>query len=493
MTLALTPEAPPVMEWPPEEEIQGTNLPTAPIVPHSREAEEATIGAVLIDPGSYPELAAILKPADFYIRRHGWIWQAFEHLTERGDPLDFLTISGELTRMGQLDEIGGPSYLTALLNQVPSSLNAATYARKVKDAASKRGMLAAANEIATLAYNPRVTSEEATARALEAIQENAGSTQEITLRTDADALEPHPPRQWVVENLIMEKTLTILYADAGSKKTYICLALAESVCHGLPWLAYTTHPAPVLYLDEENGEDEIDDRLKQVLGGLICLPSQRFYYVSYAGLLLDNPADCLRIKALIERTGAKLVIFDSLQDFMVGDENSKQDTQPIFTALKKLTNQTGAAILAQHHAGKSGDYRGSTTIKGNVDLMLEVTSTDDSDLITFKSKKNRKGTPVKFTAEAIWWDDTFTLKPSTQQAAHSLSKAEDYVIRFFTDHPDSTVKDCEDSADVCSAGTAHNTLYNLAARGILRRINPGERTARYSLVSVTCNGSVTDE
>lgn len=410
--MAIDTQTPPETKAPPDESAEVVSIP-----PQDREAEEATIGSVLIDPDCYNELAAILKMADFFNQRHGWIWQAFANITERGEPLDILTIESELKRMGRLDEISGPAYLTALLNQVPSSLHAGTYARKVKDCSIKRRMIEVANEIATLAYNPRVTAEQVSARALEAIQENIGNTQEIALKTDADALKLHPPRQWVVENLIMEKTLTILYADAGSKKTYICLALGESVCLGIPWLAYTTLAAPVLYLDEENGEDEIDDRLKQVLSGMNCAPSRRFNYVSYAGLLLNSPADCLKIKNLIEHTGAKLAIFDSLQDFMTGDENSKMDTQPIFTALKKLANQTGAAILVQHHSGKNGDYRGSTTIKGNVDLMLEVKSEDESDLITFKSKKNRKGTPIRFTAEAVWRDDAFTLKPSTQKAA----------------------------------------------------------------------------
>ncbi len=479
--IQINPNAP-EPEAPPPEDI---GLPSTSETPHNTEAEEAVIGAVLMDPGRYPEVATILKPADFYIHRHRWIWQAYENLTQRSEPIDTLTLENELTIMGKLEDIGGPAYLTALLDGCPLGLHAAAYARRVKDAALKRGMLAAANKIATMVYDPRLTAEEVSARALEAVQENAGSTQAITLRTDADALLPHSQRQWVVENLIMEKTLTVLYADAGSKKTYISLSLAEAICHGLPWLAYTTHTAPVLYFDEENGEDEIDDRLGQILRGLKSDASGRFHYVSYAGLLLDDPADCQKIKDLIEGTGARLVVFDSLQDFMIGDENSKQETQPIFTSLKRLANQTGAALWVQHHAGKNGDYRGSTTIKGNVDLMLEAKSEDDSNLITFKSKKNRKGTPIRFVAEALWTFDAFILKPSTQAASHPMSKAEDYVIRWLTDHPGATVDDVMNNADACTPSTAKKTLYNLAGRGMLRRTNPGERMACYEVLLVT--------
>jgi hypothetical protein len=253
----------------------------------------------------------------------------------------------------------------------------------------------------------------------------------------------------------------------------------------LKFLAYTTHQAPVLYLDEENGSDEMDDRIKQIALGMGCDQNAPFYHFSYAGLMLDVPANCQTIKDLIERVGARLVILDSLQDFMTGDENSKEDTQPIFTSLKRISNQTGAAFWVQHHSGKNGDYRGSTTIKGNVDLMLEVKSEDDSGLITFRSKKNRKGTPIRFSAEALWVDETFTLKPSTQAAAHSMSKAEDYVISFLTDHPGATVEEVMNNAIVCTRSMAKKTLYNLAGRHLVRRTNPGEKEARYEVSPVT--------
>ena len=98
--------------------------PGPAVVPHNREAEEAVIGAVLINPEAYYDVAQFLKPDDFYIHRHGWIWDAFTRLHERRVPIDFLTVSTELEQMGQLAEIGGPAYLTALINNVPTSLHA---------------------------------------------------------------------------------------------------------------------------------------------------------------------------------------------------------------------------------------------------------------------------------------------------------------------------------------------------------------------------------
>jgi replicative DNA helicase len=135
------------------EELQYQNEPTvAQVVPHSREAEEAVIGAVLINPEAYYDVAQFLQPEDFYIHRHRWIWGVFTRLHERRMPIDVLTVTEELDQLHQLDEVGGPAYLTGLINRVPSSLNAEAYGRLVEQTGVRRRMLTAANDIAKLAY-----------------------------------------------------------------------------------------------------------------------------------------------------------------------------------------------------------------------------------------------------------------------------------------------------------------------------------------------------
>jgi replicative DNA helicase len=133
---------------PPEEHAAPT-----PSIPHSREAEEAVVGAVLINPEAYYDVAQFLAADDFYIHRHKWIWEAFTSLHEQRIPVDMLTLSEELDRKNQLAEIGGPAYLTSLVNQVPSSLNAESYGRIVEGHSIRRKMIDAANKIASIAYN----------------------------------------------------------------------------------------------------------------------------------------------------------------------------------------------------------------------------------------------------------------------------------------------------------------------------------------------------
>lgn len=144
---------------PPEPEFYGDILetemheaPTGPAVPHSREAEEAVIGSVLIDQDCFFTVSTILRDEDFYIHRNRWIWQAYTRLHSKRTPIDLLTICEDMEQTGQLSEIGGSAYLTGLINQVPTSLNVEAYARVVVEHSVRRRMIAAANGIASLAY-----------------------------------------------------------------------------------------------------------------------------------------------------------------------------------------------------------------------------------------------------------------------------------------------------------------------------------------------------
>src|SRR3989304_5128012 len=114
------------------------------LVPHSREAEEAVIGAVLINPEAYNEVAAFLQLEDFYIHRHRFIWEAITYLHQRRSPVDFLTVTEELDRAGKLAEVGGPAYIITLINATPTSLHAEAYGHIIEQAAIRRRMLDAA-------------------------------------------------------------------------------------------------------------------------------------------------------------------------------------------------------------------------------------------------------------------------------------------------------------------------------------------------------------
>lgn len=136
---------------PPEPEFDEPSI-SAVVIPHSREAEGAVIGAVFINPEIFLELALFLKSSHFYIHRLGWIYRTFENLSATGTPFDLLTVSDELGKNNLLTEIGGPAYLTSLVNQVPSSLNAVSYGEIVHQNFLRREGLRVANDIASAAH-----------------------------------------------------------------------------------------------------------------------------------------------------------------------------------------------------------------------------------------------------------------------------------------------------------------------------------------------------
>ncbi len=122
------------------------------MAPHSVEAEEAVLGSILINPDALFDVAAFLQADDFFIVRNAWVWEAIVRLQERNEQIDYITLIEELRQQDRLDEIGGPAYITYLINHTPSSIYTETYGRIVERAAIRRRMLNAASSIARLAH-----------------------------------------------------------------------------------------------------------------------------------------------------------------------------------------------------------------------------------------------------------------------------------------------------------------------------------------------------
>jgi replicative DNA helicase len=131
---------------------KGNPVPSEKPVPQNIAAEEAVLGALLIDGDALPRVAAFLRPGHFYVEAHGWIFQAGLNVAARGEPVDVVTVCDELERQGQLEEVGGAAYVTALLNAVPTALHVVYYARLVERTAGLRQVITIAGQIARLAY-----------------------------------------------------------------------------------------------------------------------------------------------------------------------------------------------------------------------------------------------------------------------------------------------------------------------------------------------------
>ncbi len=412
------------------------SAPSAPVIPHNREAEEAVVGAVLINPEVYYDLAQFLQPDDFYIVRHRWIWEAFQRLHERRVPVDFLTVSEELEKANQLAEIGGPAYLTALINQVPTSLHAEAYGHMVEDAAIRRRLLTAANQVATIAYK----ESEAIENVMEEAEKSIFNVSERRLKKDLqpistvlsdyydriDELARRPEEIFGVPTgfIDLDRMLTgmgksdllIIAGRPGQGKSGFLLSVAKNAA-----LLHKKHVA--IFSLEMSNEQVVQRLLAQETG----IDSQRLrngklheeewplltHAIEVLGdtriFLDDTPAItplALRTKCrrLHMEFGLDLVILDYIQ-LMGGDtrtENRVQEVSYISRNLKILARELNVPVLAAAQLSRAVEQR---TDKRPVlsDLRESGSLEQDADVVMFiyRPDQYEKDTVKQNVAEII--------------------------------------------------------------------------------------------
>lgn len=125
-----------------------TPLRVDQLSPHDPEAEAALLGCVLINPAIIPDID--VAPEDFFIERHGWVWEAALALQDKAD---YMLVAKHLEDKGRLAEAGGAAYVLSLSLSVPSILNADGYAARIRSLASRRRMLDMASALARMAHS----------------------------------------------------------------------------------------------------------------------------------------------------------------------------------------------------------------------------------------------------------------------------------------------------------------------------------------------------
>ena len=163
-------------------------------IPYSEEAERAVLGGCIIDSRNYVEVAALLRDSDFFFIRHAYIWQAFERLAERGDPVaDYVLVCQELDAMGKLKEIGGSAYITHLINSTPSSVPdyVRVYAEFVRRMTYRRDLLEFSDEIKALAVDEQTNIEAIDKAIHERMYDLVTSRQEEQMYTQHDLISEY--------------------------------------------------------------------------------------------------------------------------------------------------------------------------------------------------------------------------------------------------------------------------------------------------------------
>ncbi|MDD3839439.1 MAG: replicative DNA helicase [Clostridia bacterium] len=122
------------------------------VPPHNVEAEYSVLGSMLLDKEAISEVSELLKGDDFYLDAHKILFEAVLDLYDEGTPVDLVTIVDYLRDKNELEDVGGITYITRLVNSVPTTANVRYYAEIVENKAILRKLIFAANDIIKISY-----------------------------------------------------------------------------------------------------------------------------------------------------------------------------------------------------------------------------------------------------------------------------------------------------------------------------------------------------
>ena len=365
------------------------------LLPQNIEAEAGVLGSIIIDPEAIVQISDFLRAEDFYRDAHRTIYEVILQLYEEHEPADFITICDELERLNKLEGVGGASYITSLINQVPTSGNVEFYGRIVERTSILRRLIHAAGQIAAIAYEEgdadvaldkaeqlifeisqgHVRSDFSHVRdvlsdymnKLEQLHERRGSIVGVpTGFTDLDRLTGG----------LQRSDLIVLAARPGVGKTSLALSLAHN--------AAVKHQTSVAVFSLEMSKEQLVQRLLSMdasidqqrlrTGWIEEDEWDRIVYaqetLSEASIWIDDTAGIsimeMRSKArrLQAEHGVDLIIVDYLQlmQATIGgkrNENRVQEISEISRSLKGLARELNVPVLALAQLSRAVESRQS--------------------------------------------------------------------------------------------------------------------------------------
>lgn len=399
------------------------------IPPNNVEAEVSVIGSIMIDKDAIIKVADFLKPEDFYKEAHGTIYETICDLYQEQQPLDILSVSSRLKEQGVLKELGGRSYLTELINAVPTASNVVSYAKLVQKKATLRRLISAASDIVEMGYEEMMPVDEILDKAeqklfsvsqkflkqdftpINQLLESA-FTRIDEMHRDADKFRGIPTGFYDLDGILsglQKSDLVILAARPSVGKTSFALDIARQ--------SAVIHKVPVGIFSLEMSSDQLVDRMlaaqaKVSLWGLrtghLDSDSEDDDFqkigdamgkLSEAPIFIDDSssANIMQMRTMARRLqserGLGLIIIDYLQ-LMEGrgnrsGDNRVQEISEISRGLKNLAKELNVPIVALSQLSRAVESR-SPQIPKLSDLRESGSIEQDADVVLFLYRPDRE-------------------------------------------------------------------------------------------------------
>lgn len=384
--------------------------------PQNIEAEQSVLGAILLENAALSSVIEILAPEDFYKSSHKKIFLAMRELYEKNEPIDLITLTEQMSRKEQLEEVGGASYLSSIVNQVPTSANVRYHSKIVKEKALLRGLITTATEIVSMGYDEGVEVNELLDRAetkIFSLSEKMVKSSYVhvkeVLKDTIELVDKLYNKKELITGLptgfqdLDELTtgfhpgdLVVVGARPGMGKTSFCLNIAAHVGIEVkvPVVVFSLEMSKeLLVLRMVCSEAEVDS--KSVRSGYHTKEDYR-KLVNAAGRLAEAPIfiddafnSVLEIRAKARRLKAEhglgLIIVDYLQ-LMRGEGSftaREQVISDISRSFKALAKDLSVPVIVISQLNRSCEQRGDDKHPLIADLRESGAIEQDADTILF--------------------------------------------------------------------------------------------------------------
>ncbi|MEK7452950.1 MAG: replicative DNA helicase [Patescibacteria group bacterium] len=409
------------------------------IPPHSIEAEQSVLGSILLDKESMIKIADVVTPKDFYKKSHKLIYEAMLDLYHDQEPIDVLTVKNRLKDKKQLDEIGGASYLSSLVNSIATPAHVVSYAKTVYKKRVLRDLISVSYSISSLGYREDEDIDmllDEAERNIFGITQNSLSQSFSHVKNTLDAaferieklhqndhtMRGVPTGFKKIDNLLsglQNSDLVILAARPSLGKTSLALNIALNVAkNNIPVGIFSLEMSSEQLVDRliatearvdlwklrtgnlsMDGEYNDFTRISDALGTLSNAPI--FFEESSTPNILQMRTMARRLQA---EHGLGLLVIDYLQLIQPRNPNDSpvQAISEISRALKGLARELNIPVLALSQLSRAVEQR-TARIPKLSDLRDSGSIEQDADVVMFiyREDKDRENTERKNEADII--------------------------------------------------------------------------------------------